>query len=213
MFQESFPSSFQYPTTCSRCSATPTAGSASLPATLLLPAACHTPPPSRRRHHRHYKRSLRPRQPASTRSEAPPPTRAAAKTSTVASEAAASVRQPLTTEVTTLTRSSLSRPLSSWRRRPENRRSDPTGFRSSASLERERPLTSGSSCSSCCRTRRAVLASSSGRTGRREFSSWSTRRQSPGSGACTRTSRTWTTKPWAELSGKKKYSNKFHKST
>lgn len=192
---------FQYLITFSQCSTTPTwlTGSASHPAT---PAACLTPQQSPQHHHPHCTPCSPRPQPGSTRR----PTPAAARIFTEALEAVASALQPLTTrEATTviLTRSSLSRRHSSWRRRPESRRSGPTGYPSSASPARERPLTSGSSCSSCCRTRRAARVLSSGPTGRRVSSSWSTLRPSPDSGACTRTSQTWTTRPWAELSGKK----------
>ena len=47
------------------------------------------------------------------------------------------------------------------------------------------------------RTPSAVPSSSSGATERRGCSSWSTARRCPGSGACTRTSPTWTMRPWA----------------
>ena len=46
-------------------------------------------------------------------------------------------------------------------------------------------------------SRRAARGTSSGPTGRRESSSWSTRRRSPGCGDCTRTSPTWNTRLWA----------------
>ena len=52
------------------------------------------------------------------------------------------------------------------------------------------------------RTKRVVPGSSSGPTGRRASSSWWTARRCPGCGGCTRTSLTWTTRPWAEPSGK-----------
>ena len=52
------------------------------------------------------------------------------------------------------------------------------------------------------RTKTAARSSSSGPTGRRASSSWWTARRCPGCGASTRTSRTWTTRRWAEPWGK-----------
>ena len=54
----------------------------------------------------------------------------------------------------------------------------------------DRPLTCGSSCSSCCRTRIAARVTSNGPTERKASSNWSTRKPFLDYGACTRTSPT-----------------------
>jgi len=57
----------------------------------------------------------------------------------------------------------------------------------------------GSSCCPCCRVQPRVLSTSSGWTGRGACSSWWTARRCPDCGVSTRTSLTWTMRPWGEL--------------
>ena len=52
------------------------------------------------------------------------------------------------------------------------------------------------------RTKNVVQSTSNGQTERRGSSSWWTARRSPDCGGSIRTNLTWTTRPWAELSGK-----------
>jgi len=69
-------------------------------------------------------------------------------------------------------------------------------------LQGETHCTCGSSWWSCCRTDRSAPATSNGPIRTWGSSSWWTPKQSPDSGANTRTSRIWIMRRWAERSGK-----------
>ena len=92
--------------------------------------------------------------------------------------------------------------FSSWRRKLASLRSALMAFQWRGSPARAPPLTFGSSCSSCCRTKTHARGTSNGPTAKKASLSWWTPRPSPDSGGFTRTSQTWTMKLWAVHWGK-----------
>lgn len=75
-------------------------------------------------------------------------------------------------------------------------------FSGAFAIQQGTPRTSGSFCWISSRIRTPVPGTSSGHRGRRASLNSLTLRPCPSFGAGTRTSQTWTTRPWVELSGK-----------
>ena len=84
----------------------------------------------------------------------------------------------------------------SWRKKRVNPRLDPMAFQWRENLVKAPPLTFGSFCSSFCKIRIRVLATSSGPIARRVFSNWWTPKPFPDYGDFTKTNPIWIMRLW-----------------
>ena len=92
--------------------------------------------------------------------------------------------------------------FTSWRKRRVSPRLDPMAFQWRENLVKALPLTFGSFCSSFCKIRIRVLATSSGPIARRVFSNWWTPKPFPDYGDFTKTNPIWIMRLWVAHWGK-----------
>ena len=90
----------------------------------------------------------------------------------------------------------------SWRKKLASLRSAQMAFQWSENPARAPLHTSGSSFSNCCKTKKLAPEPSNGQTEKKASLNLWTLRLSPGAGACTKTSQTWTMKLWDVLWGR-----------